>query len=526
MSARWLVLLWAMSACTDSAQPYIWHAKPLADAHPLWQKGSLQLSRTQEIGEQKRLLLLEGHTIESQTLKEKVLTHTTYEGQTFALLEIEDLKELDDIAKTLDPERHVCGAMQLIDPSVGLTQETPLIDPVHSPLKKHASIATLLDQVSVAPIKETIQSLSDFENRFHSTDSGTQAADAVYALLKKEAKAMGAEVEQITHSQTQQKSTRVILKGTKEPDTLVIIGAHLDSITGSGTTAPGADDDASGIGGLVAILQAITATGASFERTIELHAYAAEEVGLLGSGEMAASYKSSGKKVAVMLQMDMMTYLASTDSLTIHLITTDTNPTLTAAQGDLINLYQEISWRPSPLTAGTSDHKSWHNRGYPVTFAFQNPKAFNPYIHTPNDKADKLNSFSLATAIVKSNLAMIAHYGGLSDAESGGDPVLEGTAKEKGALAIWQDAEGEWRFSLARDDASPRVQICQLNASFDECTGERWPMAYQGDLGGRKVYTSEAVSAPKTGDAFQLMLYDENYELKSYRRVQLGGSKG
>ena len=66
---------------------------------------------------------------------------------------------------------------------------------------------------------------------------------------------------------------------------VVIIGAHLDSInkTDHTTPAPGADDDASGIATLVEIVQQIATGHLTFQRTVELHAYAAEEVGLVGS---------------------------------------------------------------------------------------------------------------------------------------------------------------------------------------------------------------------------------------------------
>ena len=99
----------------------------------------------------------------------------------------------------------------------------------------------------------------------------------------------------------------------------MILGAHLDSINRSDESqAPGADDNASGIAAQTEILRILKAANATFARNIEIHAYAAEEVGLLGSADLASQASSSGKLITAMLQMDMIGYSATTNDQTMH----------------------------------------------------------------------------------------------------------------------------------------------------------------------------------------------------------------
>ena len=92
---------------------------------------------------------------------------------------------------------------------------------------------------------------------------------------------------------------------------MTIIGAHLDSISPSSEKAPGADDNASGIASLLALIRLLSDESASFESSVEFHFYAAEEVGLVGSSEIAQSYDSASVQVLAMMQIDMNFWKAS-----------------------------------------------------------------------------------------------------------------------------------------------------------------------------------------------------------------------
>ena len=70
-----------------------------------------------------------------------------------------------------------------------------------------------------------------------------------------------------------------------------MLGAHQDSVNGARATgrAPGADDDASGVASLSEVIRVALANDYRPLRTVKFMAYAAEEVGLRGSADIAAA---------------------------------------------------------------------------------------------------------------------------------------------------------------------------------------------------------------------------------------------
>jgi Zn-dependent M28 family amino/carboxypeptidase len=79
--------------------------------------------------------------------------------------------------------------------------------------------------------------------------------------------------------------------GTDKHARTLILGAHLDSVPGS----PGADDDASGIAGLLEIARAFS--GVRTRNTLELVAFALEEEGLWGSAAHARTAREQGRAI-------------------------------------------------------------------------------------------------------------------------------------------------------------------------------------------------------------------------------------
>jgi hypothetical protein len=96
----------------------------------------------------------------------------------------------------------------------------------------------------------------------------------------------------------------------KDPNLpLIIVGAHYDS-TGKSTPdwdaasdpAPGADDDASGVAAMLEAARLLSQS--DYLHTIRFAAFSAEEVGLVGSQNMADALQDEGREVAMMLSLD------------------------------------------------------------------------------------------------------------------------------------------------------------------------------------------------------------------------------
>lgn len=116
-----------------------------------------------------------------------------------------------------------------------------------------------------------------------------------------------AKVTYIKHHNFPQRSIIVQIPGREEDGPLTILGSHMDSINAEDPLgpAPGADDDGSGSTNLLETLRVLLHAGFIPETPIEFHWYAGEELGLLGSLDIARHYKQEGKAVSGMMQLDM-----------------------------------------------------------------------------------------------------------------------------------------------------------------------------------------------------------------------------
>ncbi|MHC4135372.1 MAG: M28 family peptidase [Planctomycetota bacterium] len=91
-------------------------------------------------------------------------------------------------------------------------------------------------------------------------------------------------------------------------DEYVVVGAHLDHLgtDAVGNVYNGADDNASGSAMLHEVARAVVAGGREFRRTLVFCWFAGEEQGLLGSGAFVKEPPVPLRKIAVMINIDMV----------------------------------------------------------------------------------------------------------------------------------------------------------------------------------------------------------------------------
>ncbi|MCF7745682.1 M28 family metallopeptidase [Aeromonas veronii] len=258
------------------------------------------------------------------------------------------------------------------------------------PLTQGASVNRLLPHLDQGNIASTISKLSGWRNRYYTTPTGTQSADWVASQWQSLGSTLPwASVSRVKHSGYPQQSVVLTLKGSRYPDEVVVLGGHLDSTAGSApnskTLAPGADDDASGIATLTEVLRVIAEQGRQPERTLQFIGYAAEEVGLRGSKDIASRYKAANTRVLAALQLDMTNYKGSANDIVF--MTDYTDKGLTGYLTQLIDAYlPQVSYGYDSCGYGCSDHASWHNQGYPAAMPFESRfSEYNPRIHTAQD---------------------------------------------------------------------------------------------------------------------------------------------
>lgn len=244
-------------------------------------------------------------------------------------------------------------------------------------------------------IGNTIVELENYNTRFHTKATGVQASLDIKTKWENmviEAERTDISVEAFEHGFTDQISVILTIPGSESPDEIVIIGGHLDS--GDywiQNFAPGADDNASGIAVLTETLRILLENGFYPKKTVQIMGYAAEEVGLYGSSDIASTYNSDNKNVLAVMQLDMTNYNGSDFDIALISDAAYTSSELNLFLIELLEHYNSvgehsISYDYSYCGYACSDHVSWTENGYLASFPFES--AFgedNPNIHTTND---------------------------------------------------------------------------------------------------------------------------------------------
>lgn len=278
-----------------------------------------------------------------------------------------------------------------------------------APLKVDPRIAEKVKLVSEDNLRASVEWISSYPTRRHDTATKNDHVAEMKRRLTEMAKGarFPVEITYVSHTRTQQNTLRARIVGSDKPDEIVVLGAHFDSINQSffgSTEAPGADDDASGSANLVEIFR-ILLTGNQPKRSVEFFWYAAEEVGLVGSSEVATQYKTANKNVVGAMQLDMTLHPGEGEQ-TIVFMTDFTSPELTAYVVELNNLYVKANVLTDRCGYGCSDHASWHRQGYPAVMPFEAKfSTMNSNIHTNRDVINPQSSFKHSAAFTKLGVA-------------------------------------------------------------------------------------------------------------------------
>jgi leucyl aminopeptidase len=318
-------------------------------------------------------------------------------------------------------------------------------------LDNQDTVGPWLSQVAAANIQQTITQLQGYQNRYYSSPTGKTSAEWIrtsWQALTNGRTDVTTELFACSTCSTQP-SVILTIQGTDLPNEVVVLGAHLDSISGSGgntVVAPGGDDDASGIATLTETLRIALANGWKPKRTVKFMGYAAEEVGLRGSNAIATSFRNAGTNVVGVLQMDMTNY-QSGSATAMRLITDYSNADLKTFFNQLFDAYLlPLGYTRGTYTCGygCSDHASWTSAGYPAAMMFEAGTAgggMNPNIHTTADTL--ANMGNTAQPSVKFAQFSLAFLGELAKTQgTGGGSGGTGVALANGVAKAISGATG------------------------------------------------------------------------------------
>jgi leucyl aminopeptidase len=468
----------------------------------------------------------------STKLKEDGNTRSYFSSMTTGIGRAVVQVNSQEMRETLAAESHsdinACGGVEDLDLSYPLVSLGDADSPIIPTTAKSTAVEALLTQVASTKIEATVTTLQDLGTRYHGGPSENTASNTIKNLFESNAPTGGTAVL-VDHSAakaTTQKSVVLTIPGTTDTTKTIVIAAHLDSINSSNqANAPGADDNASGIAALTEILRILKANNSTFQRNVEIHAYAAEEVGLYGSADIAATAATGGKQIPAMLQLDMIGYSATASDQVMHLITTDTSPVLVRHLKDLVSCYLSGTWQAGTLAAGTSDHKSWTVRGYHSAFAFEHPTNYNHTLHSASDTKSIID-FALASRFTKLALAFLAHEAGLTTGVA--DTTSIWTSQKKSTdqvkLAIASSSTGGYRISASVPitTGATSAEFCKVTSGGEVGCQSLNTATILAKQASSKIYfvTTQDVSILQD-QLWRLNAYDANGLLIAMRTVKL-----
>jgi len=242
------------------------------------------------------------------------------------------------------------------------------------------------------------------------------AADYVHEALA----ASGAPVTDQWFEVEGEKYRNIIARFGPADGPLLVIGAHYDSF---GMT-PGADDNASGVAGLIELAQLLAHHPP--QRPVELVAYTLEEPPYFSTEQMGSSFHArmlseAGREVSLMLSLEMIGWFSDADGSQAYPL-----PGLGLIYPDRGNFIAIIGrfndWsharKVKAAMAGASDlpvrsmntltqipgidlsdHRNYWDEGYPALMITDTAFYRNPHYHEADDTPDKLDYQRMAQAV-------------------------------------------------------------------------------------------------------------------------------
>ena len=283
-------------------------------------------------------------------------------------------------------------------------RESIILQP-ESPKVVELTYDQIVDVIKKEDVKKYVEVLAskEFNGRGTGTEGNKKAADYIKQHLDN---LKIPYIEQEFNVQNRKTSNIIAYITPKRPkrDEIIVVGAHFDHLgSRGGTYYPGADDNASGVAGVMAIATALSKYKDKLSHTVSIQFYSAEELGLIGSkyytnNALLPKDKPDINKHIAMINLDMIGYLNKKYS---------ENGNTTRYRDDkcwqvfnyrsdvgLRDIVQKLSSKYSfannisGYRPGGSDHAPFYNKGIPVVFLHT---GLHPHYHKPTDTPDKLN---------------------------------------------------------------------------------------------------------------------------------------
>ncbi|HTN46864.1 MAG TPA: M28 family peptidase [Flavipsychrobacter sp.] len=192
------------------------------------------------------------------------------------------------------------------------------------------------------------------------------------------------------------------IKGSEQPDEIVLVGGHLDSWD----VGDGAHDDGAGITQSIEVIRTLKALKIRPKRTVRAVLFMNEENGLKGGLAYADSAKANNEKHILAIESDAGGFSPR-----------GMGTEMDAAKREKIKQFAPL-FRPYGVydfdqEEGGADISPLHNAGVPTMALLPDPQRYFDYHHTHADTFDKVNhrELKLGAVTMTQMVYLIATYG-------------------------------------------------------------------------------------------------------------------
>ncbi|MDD3877952.1 MAG: M20/M25/M40 family metallo-hydrolase [Bacteroidales bacterium] len=277
-------------------------------------------------------------------------------------------------------------------------------------------VTSIIDEINADTIKSYVQWMQNYNSRFFLKNNRKQIANDIkdkfiqlgYADTRLDSFYLSADWNNTTYN-TWQYNVIARLEGSSEPDNVYVTGAHYDCIVDEGDpfiSAPGANDNASGIAGMIEIARVFKKKNFIPKHTIEFVAFAAEEYDLNGSKDYAENASSNNINIIMMLNNDMISYEPRSDpsEWTLNVMDYNNSSELRTKFVKCGKTYTCLQFIHDNEYNDVGDSFSFYENGYESVFIIN--EATEAYYHTINDVVGHYN-FNYCSEVISITGALL-----------------------------------------------------------------------------------------------------------------------
>jgi hypothetical protein len=302
-------------------------------------------------------------------------------------------------------------------PDISVTPAQPTKELLREWKQKQETLNPVVE-MGVAAVSESslISSISYLQDYF-TRNSYSETIHGVTDYLVKRLETLGYEIELYTFRDDMAPNVIATWPSSSPVSEWIITGAHYDSrntnSSSPDTRAPGADDNASGSAAMLELATIVSQTIApqnKLQKGFQICFFTGEEQGLLGSRALAADWMGQGKKIAAMVNADMLGYQAG-EKITLGFKDRSITPELVTLAKELTALY--VPTLPTAdSTSCCSDYLAFYEVGYPAVGFFESGMTASDYpaYHTDKDLIANVNTAQLrleTQAVVATVLTLV-----------------------------------------------------------------------------------------------------------------------